>query len=70
MRRSWIVMKKIINYLTAAILDFIGGICYFLAFILYEEAALPRYMFLVSSICLILSGVGFLLVHLKNKKEK
>ena len=62
-------MKKKAEYILVSALMFIAGFCNFTASILQEEA-LPKYLFLVSAICLSISVIGFLYTYLKSRKEE
>ncbi len=62
-------MKKQINYIFAAILNLIGGVAFLLAGI-FAENLLPKYGFYIASMLLIVSGVGFIITQLKNKRNE
>lgn len=61
-------MKKSTNYILVSTLDFIGGLCFFLAAIIQEQTV-SKYGFFFTSACLLISGTGFLYTYIKNKSK-
>ena len=58
-------MKKQTGYLLVSMLNFIAGFCFLLAFF-FQQALLPKYGFLIASVCLFISAAGLLHTHRKG----
>ena len=61
-------IMKTKGYILASILNYVGGLCFFLAAI-FQEQPVPKYGFFFAAGCLLISGTGFLYTHFKSKSK-
>lgn len=61
-------MKKKTAYIITSIFNFIGGTSFLLAAVM-QENTVPKYMFYIAALCLIVSGTGFLHMYFKEKTK-
>lgn len=73
-------MKKGKGFIVCSALNFIGGTCFLIGAVMYQEqefsTEVPQYVqwiskygFYVAAACLLIAGAGFLYTYFRNKRK-